>query len=129
MRLPPRTLAMCIVNPDLVGGLAQLVGSQVEVMGRLGISWNTWVKIRDGQPILMSVGRRLRTRILGNAEMVVKFSREFPSAIDADINRVPLEAAFLQAVESDCRAPGMRGRSPGFSGNGANTPPTLETDP
>lgn len=103
MHVPRRILEMCVVNPELVGNLAQLVGSQAEVMGRLGISWNTWVKIRTGRPILMSVGRRLRSRILNNADAVSRFRREFPSSCEAGVDRGALEAAFFLPADSGHR--------------------------
>jgi len=66
MTKPRRKLQMCVVNPVFVDGLSQLVGSQMVVMRRLGISWNTWTKIRSGRPVTLSVGQRLRSRIVNN---------------------------------------------------------------
>lgn len=57
-------LKMCVINPVLIDGLAKMVGSQVEVMTRLGISWNTWTKIRSSRPIRESLGVRLRSRVV-----------------------------------------------------------------
>lgn len=45
-----RTLNMCIVNPDLVEEIRKLVGSQAEIMTRVGISWNSLTKIASGMP-------------------------------------------------------------------------------
>ena len=70
MSVRRRTLVMCTVNPILVGGLAQLVGTQFEIMTRAGISWNSWIKVRAGQPVTLSVGQRLKARILTNPAAV-----------------------------------------------------------
>lgn len=59
-----RNLNMCIINSDFVDDIAKLVGSQSEIMVRIGISWNTWTKITAGLPIRLTVGERLKTRIL-----------------------------------------------------------------
>lgn len=69
---------MCVVNPVFVDGLSQLVGSQMVVMRRLGISWNTWTKIRSGRPVTLSVGERLRSRIVSNqsAHEVLRYESE-----------------------------------------------------
>lgn len=55
---------MCIVNRDFVDDIAKRIGSQSEIMVRVGISWNTWIKIAAGQPIRLTVGERLKARIL-----------------------------------------------------------------
>ena len=94
-----RQVGMCVINRALVEDIAPLVGSQADVMGRLGISWNSWIKIAAGLPIRMSVGQRLKVRVLANAAHAAGFRRKFPSDAAPDgIDRAALDAAFLRPV-------------------------------
>ncbi|MEI9927328.1 MAG: hypothetical protein WDN44_05955 [Sphingomonas sp.] len=88
---------MCIVNSALVEDLAPLAGSQAAVMEKLGISWNSWIKIVAGLPIRRSVGLRVKERALA----VEGIKRRFPSASAPDgIDRAALDDAFLLPAES-----------------------------
>lgn len=55
---------MSHIDPDLVHMLRTRLPAQTSecVMATLGISMNTWVKVRDGQPIRASVAQRLVQR-------------------------------------------------------------------
>jgi len=57
--------AMLTVPPDLVAAMRQALppGHPSRVMQAYGISWNTWNKLRDHQPIRRSVAKRLLERI------------------------------------------------------------------
>jgi hypothetical protein len=103
MRQP---LGMCIVNRELVSDLAPLVGTRDQVMQRLGISWNSWVKIVAGQPIRTSVGLRLKERALAHSALTEAFRRKFPCPLRPDgIDRGKLEGAFLSpAIDPAARA-------------------------
>lgn len=99
---------MCIINPALIEDMTPLTGSQNEIMGRIGISWNSWIKISAGLPIRLSVGHRLRDRMVSRAHEIEGFGRKFPAAAAPDgIDREALEAAFLRpafiAVQPDPR--------------------------
>ena len=97
-----RQPAMCIVNSDLVEDLEPLVGSQAEVMQRLGISWNSWIKIVAGLPVRRSVGERLRDRALAQAAAVQGLKAKFPCTLAPDgINRAALESAFMLPAAND----------------------------
>ncbi len=97
---------MCIVNLELVEDLESLVGSQAEVMQRLGISWNSWIKIVAGLPVRKSVGQRLRDRILAQAAALEGLKSKFPCPQAADgINRAALENAFMFPAARDAAAP------------------------
>lgn len=89
---------MCIVNPALVADIAPLAGSQSEIMRRAGISWNSWIKVCAGLPIRVSVGRRLKARILPRAHESEGLRRRFPAETMGDIDRAALDAAFLRPV-------------------------------
>lgn len=56
---------MCIVNPMIVEVIGPFVGSQ-DITIRLGISWNSWIKIAGGMPVRLSVGQRLKSRIMSD---------------------------------------------------------------
>jgi hypothetical protein len=55
------------VNPRIVSKMHdQLVGqTDATLMGRFGISYNTWRKVRSGEPIRRSVAERLEQRMSG----------------------------------------------------------------
>ena len=89
---------MCVVNSELVEEIAPLVGSQAEIMTRVGISWNSWVKISGGLPVRVSVGERLRSRVLERAEDLPGLRDKFPPAGDGQVDREALERAFLKPV-------------------------------
>ncbi|RJG51731.1 hypothetical protein D0Z70_22900 [Sphingobium terrigena] len=57
--------AMLTIDPDLVAAMRQALppGHPSRVMQAYGISWNTWNKLRDHQPIRRSVAKRLLERI------------------------------------------------------------------
>jgi hypothetical protein len=93
---------MCIVNRDLVEDLEPLVGSQAEVMRRLGISWNSWIKIVAGLPVRASVGQRLKERTLAHAPALQGLRTKFPCTLAPDgINRAALESAFMLPAAND----------------------------
>ncbi|WCM25586.1 hypothetical protein NDN01_16235 [Sphingomonas sp. QA11] len=56
---------LCYVHPDLVRDARDRLRAQTAdcVMETLGISVNTWVKMRDGKPIRMSVAERFVQRV------------------------------------------------------------------
>ncbi len=93
---------MCIVNRELVEYLEPLVGSQAEVMRRLGISWNSWIKIVAGLPVRRSVGQRLKERTLAQAAALQGLRTKFPCTVAPDgINRAALESAFMLPAAND----------------------------
>ena len=93
---------MCIVNSELVEDLEPLVGSQAEVMQRLGISWNSWIKIVAGLPVRKSVGQRLKERALAQAASVQGLKAKFPCSSAPDgINRAALDNAFMFPAAND----------------------------
>lgn len=59
-----------IVAPSLVGEMRRGLPAQTDaaVMAVLGISWTTWLKVRDGRPILRSTAVRLVTRFMRSTE-------------------------------------------------------------
>lgn len=89
---------MCIVNADLVEDIAPLVGSQSEIMTRVGISWNSWVKVVDGLPIRLSVGERLRSRVIGDLRRSRAIQAKFPRRAADGVDEAALEEAFLERV-------------------------------
>jgi hypothetical protein len=56
---------LCYVHPDLVRNARDRLRAQTAdcVMETFGISVNTWVKMRDGKPIRMSVAERFVQRV------------------------------------------------------------------
>lgn len=58
------------VSSDVVDRmLAGLPGQTDQVlMGRFGISYNTWRKVRAGEPIRHSVAERLELRVTADAD-------------------------------------------------------------
>lgn len=54
-----------IVPPDMVEHMAERLSRQSrdELMDRYGISYNTWRKLRAGDPIRASVAERLEQRV------------------------------------------------------------------
>lgn len=93
-----RKLNMCIVNADLVEEIAPLVGSQSDIMTRVGISWNSWVKVVDGLPIRLSVGERLRSRVIGELRKSPAIQEKFPCSCAGGVDEAALEEAFLERV-------------------------------
>jgi hypothetical protein len=63
---PPRAY---VVDMLLVSNMARKCASQtpVNLNDQFGISWNTWSKLRKGQPIRRSVALRLVSRVLNEA--------------------------------------------------------------
>lgn len=53
----------CVIAPVVVDRLHLMVESQARIMGTCGISWNTWKKVRSGEPIRLSVALRLLSRV------------------------------------------------------------------
>jgi hypothetical protein len=97
-----QSTGMCIVNRDLVEDLEPLVGSQAEVMRRLGISWNSWIKIVAGMPIRASVGQRLKERTLAQAAALHGLRSKFPCTVAPDgIDRAALDSAFMLPAAND----------------------------
>lgn len=96
---------MCIVNRDLVDDLFPMAGGNAEVMQRLGISWNSWIKIVAGMPIRKSLALRLKERVLVHAGGIEGFKRKFPSASAVDgIDRAALDEAFLRPARDITQA-------------------------
>jgi hypothetical protein len=96
---------MCIVNRMLVEDIAPLADSQHDVMRRLGISWNCWIKIAGGMPIRLSVGLRLRTRIMESAGSMPGLREKYPSNATVDgVDHVALKASFLRMVSISSKA-------------------------
>ncbi|WP_051519851.1 hypothetical protein [Sphingobium sp. Ant17] len=66
--LPPGTVSrrhMAILDGAIVARMSALLPAQTErcVMQTFGISVNTWVKVKQGQPIRPSVANRLIERL------------------------------------------------------------------
>lgn len=63
---PPKAY---VVDMMLVSDMARKCASQTQVNlnSQFGISWNTWSKLRKGQPIRRSVALRLVSRVLTEA--------------------------------------------------------------
>jgi len=105
---------MCLINPDIVREIEVLAGSQADIMRRLGISWNCWISIVGGLPIRLSVGERLRDRIMDRAGDLPGLCAMFPS-IDHDdaVDREALAFGFLTKVtaRTDTGMPICRFRS------------------
>lgn len=59
------TQQMMTIDPDLITAMqcALPSGKPDRVMQAYGISWNTWTKLRDHQPIRHSLTQRLLARI------------------------------------------------------------------
>lgn len=85
---------MCVINPVLVPMIAPLVGSQSEIMLRVGISWNSWNKILDGRPIRISMAERFRERIGKIARETESFVAAFPTH-DGGLDRAAFDEAFI----------------------------------
>lgn len=95
-----RELNMCVINAELVDEIRPLAGSQAEIMTRLGISWNSWIKVSAGLPVRQSVGERLRMRVLAQADALPQLRKRFPAAGSAGkIDREALGAAFLVPIK------------------------------
>lgn len=93
-----RKLNMCVVNADLVQEIALLVGSQSEIMTRVGISWNSWTKVVRGLPIRLSVGERLRSRVIRELKNSPTIQEKFPCSSAGGVDEAVLEEAFLERV-------------------------------
>lgn len=85
---------MCVVNPELVDDIGHLVGGQCEIMTKIGISWNSWVKITSGLPVRRSLAHRFKARVLASADGIEGFRRKFPSA-SGGLDHAALDDAFL----------------------------------
>ncbi|WP_144243853.1 hypothetical protein [Sphingopyxis sp. MWB1] len=85
---------MCVINPALVEDIAPLVGGQADIMTRIGISWNTWIKISGGRPVRYSLAQRFKARVVANAEKAETLGRKFPSP-GGGIDRDALDSALL----------------------------------
>ncbi|WP_160119270.1 hypothetical protein [Sphingosinicella microcystinivorans] len=84
------------MNPEFVADIAPLTGSQTEIMRCIGISWNSWIKICAGLPIRLSVGRRLRDRLLAEAPESAGLRGRFSHiASGIEIRRRAREVNFL----------------------------------
>lgn len=64
-RIRPRA---CVVDSGLVHSMMQRCQSQTpsSLNDQFGISWNTWAKLRKGQPIRRSLALRLVSRVLAD---------------------------------------------------------------
>jgi hypothetical protein len=89
---------MCVINPALVPLIAPLVGSQAEIMLRVGISWNSWNKILAAQPIRISMAERFRDRIGRIAPETDSFVAAFPAA-EGGLDRTAFDDAFIMRAE------------------------------
>lgn len=85
---------MCVVNPDLVDEIGHLVGGQCEIMTRIGISWNSWIKIASGLPVRLSLAHRFKARVLASAGSIEGFHQKFPLP-GGGLDYVALDDAFL----------------------------------
>lgn len=100
---------MCIVNPDVVPALVPFAGGQATIMRCLGISWNTWIKIAAGQPVRMSVGLRLRDRVLSSPDIVRACCMRLPVVgRPADVDLAAVGQAFLRPASLDETRPAER---------------------
>lgn len=95
---------MCVINPIIVPLIAPLVGGQSDIMVRVGISWNSWNKILDGQPIRLSMAERFRARILHLAADLDSFAGAYP-ARHGGLDRAALEADFAKPAPAMETAP------------------------
>lgn len=93
----PTRQKMCQINPKLVPLITPLVGSQSEIMVRVGISWNSWNKILDGQSIRCSMAERFRAKILSLAVNMESFAAAYPAA-DGGLDAAALEADFIKPI-------------------------------
>ena len=102
---------MCVINPTLVPLIAPLVGGQSDIMVRVGISWNSWNKILDGQPIRLSMAERFRARILDMASNLDSFALTYPAA-HGGMDQAAVRADFfrpeLVVAKGSVRARPMR---------------------
>lgn len=85
---------MCVINPALVPLIAPFVGSQSEIMLRVGISWNSWNKILAARPIRISMAERFRERIGKIALETESFVAVFP-ATGGGLDRKAFDQAFI----------------------------------
>ncbi|MET0374486.1 MAG: hypothetical protein ABW128_09540 [Rhizorhabdus sp.] len=95
-----RSLKMCVINSDLVEDLAEVVGTQSDIMARSGISWNSWIKIVGGLPVRRTVGERFRSQVLDELGQRPSVRSRFASTERPEqIDMMALESAFLTPVE------------------------------
>lgn len=85
---------MCVINPALVPLIAPFVGSQSEIMLRVGISWNSWNKILAARPIRISMAERFRDRIGKIALETESFVAVFPAA-EGGLDHAAFDRAFI----------------------------------
>lgn len=115
---------MCVINREIVDDLATLTATSADMMQRLGISWNSWMKIVAGLPIRRSLALRFRDRILEQAASIEGFRQKFPCASSDDgIDRSALERAFLSAPGDTmprARAPRSLRQALAFASSGQN---------
>jgi len=97
---------MCVVNPDLVDEIGHLVGGQCEIMTRIGISWNSWIKIAGGLPVRHSLAHRFKARVLADADRVEGFQQKFPLP-GGGLDYAALEDAFLLPSPATRAEPNM----------------------
>lgn len=90
----PTGQKMCVINPAVVRLIAPLVGSQSEIMVRVGISWNSWNKLQEGLPIRCSMAERFRDRILKLAAHDAAFVAAYPSS-EGGLNEAALSKIFI----------------------------------
>jgi len=94
-----RDIKMCVINAEVVEEIRYIAGSQSEIMTRIGISWNSWIKVEGGMPIRLSVGQRLRMRVLERLEDLPGLGAKFPSRLPGEaLDRRALERNFLKPV-------------------------------
>lgn len=94
-----KELKMCIVNLEIVNLISSIAGSQMDIMSRIGISWNSWIKIVGGLPVRLTVGERLRSRVVGQLYDVPGPSGHAARVRMAiDLDRSELERIFLKPV-------------------------------
>jgi len=108
-----RDIKMCVINADVVEEIRDIVGPQSAIMMRMGISWNSWIKVEGGMPIRLSLGQRLRMRVLERLDELPGLAAKFPPRSPGEaIDRQALERSFLKPVTicggSDERALSVR---------------------
>jgi hypothetical protein len=56
---------MCVIAPDDVVALRLLIPAQTTevTMRAIGVSWETWVKVREGRPVRLSTAARILRRL------------------------------------------------------------------
>lgn len=76
----------CVISSAFAAELIALLPTETNamVMSTLGISWNTWMKIRSGRAIRVSTGQRLIDRV-SRYHQTVCHALEAPSLPDVAV--------------------------------------------